>query len=72
MPEEREITSPVKSNVKNPPWGTEAQTPDTGLQSYRPRLTFQALYSSNIQERCYGKRVQIDPSNYIDCLLIYF
>ena len=31
MPEEREMTSPVKSNVKNPPWGTEPDTPDTGL-----------------------------------------
>lgn len=29
MPEEREITSPVKSNVKNPPWGTEPETPAT-------------------------------------------
>ena len=31
MPEEREITSPVASNVKNPPWGTEPETPATGL-----------------------------------------
>jgi len=30
MPEDREITSPVKSNVKNPPWGTEPETPATG------------------------------------------
>ena len=33
MPEEpREITSPVASNVKNPPWGTEPDTPATGMQ----------------------------------------
>jgi len=29
MPEDREIASPVISNVKNPPWGTQPDTPGT-------------------------------------------
>lgn len=43
MPEDREIASPVISNVKNPPWGTQPDTPGTGLSKTHERLADQGL-----------------------------
>jgi len=45
MPEERGITSPVASNVKNPPWGTEAETPGTGLYKISAGFTHETFIS---------------------------
>ena len=43
MPEDREIASPVISNVKNPPWGTQPDTPGTGLSKTIGGLADQSL-----------------------------
>ena len=80
MPEEpREITSPVASNVKNPPWGTEPDTPATGMQLLSiDSFTKPFRYSIPKYKRVAMTRlsvvasVQIDPPNCIVCLLIYF
>ena len=50
MPEDREIASPVISNVKNPPWGTEPDTPATGLLTNVDRLA---------AHRCRYRQMQI-------------
>lgn len=81
MPEERGITSPVASNVKNPPWGTEPQTPGTGLYKISTGFTHETFISelsarlsnasAGMTTVCVIASVRINPSNYIDCLLIY-
>lgn len=42
--QEQEQDDLVKSTVKNPPWGTEPQTPSTGNIYYSNKLTYKLLF----------------------------